>query len=426
MRDRNPEDVNHRELSTILKFSALISSSLNIEVVLDHAMKWAEEFMDAEASTIYELDEAKNEIFVRLARGEKKEPVRALTLKMGEGVAGFVILTRRPRILQDVTRSKRFSDKFDKITGFRTRSMICVPLLLRDKPIGALQVLNKREGKPFTRHDLELLTGMSQQIAVAIDNAHLYARMEARAELTAAELKKTQDRLIRSERLAAMGHLIQGIAHEIRNPVMTVGGFTRRIRRELGKDTRLGQYLDIIMEEMARLEGLVQKVHQMTELQETSLGLKRVEPVVVKALQGFEAAAAGKGIRIVKEIPPELPMIEMDRHQMVLALSHVIENAVDAMPGGGTLLLKARQDGRHLVIHVTDTGCGIPHEDLDGVYDPFFTSKTRGTGLGLTMVNQIVMNHRGEIKIVSEPQRGTTVEIRVPIPAEEGNKREST
>ncbi|MBN1104697.1 MAG: GAF domain-containing protein [Deltaproteobacteria bacterium] len=424
MRDRNPEDIRVRELATILKFSALISSSLNIEVVLDNAMRWVEEFMDAEASTIYELDEAKNEITVRLARGEKKGPVRSLTLKMGEGVAGLVVRTRKPKIIQDVARSKRFSDKFDKITGFTTRSMICVPLLLRDKTIGAVQVLNKRQGKPFTRHDLELLTALSQQIAVAMDNAHLYQLLAERFELTVAELKKTEEKLIRSERLAGLGNLVQGVAHEIRNPVTMIGGFTRRIRKELGSGHRLGKYIDIILEETTRLENLVQKVQQLAKVQATSLGLKRVEPVVQKALQGFEPAAARQGIRIVKEIPPELPRIDMDRHQMHLALSHVIENAVESMPNGGTLRLGVRQERRRLVIQVKDTGCGIPREDLDAVYDPFFTSKTRGAGLGLTTVHQIITNHHGEIRILSEPQRGTTVELRLPVP--EIEEREET
>ena len=135
--------------------------------------------------------------------------------------------------------------------------MICVPLILRDKPIGALQVINKKSRKPFTRSDLELLVGMSQQIGVAMENAKLYQRLEKKFELTEQELKTTQAKLIRSERLMAMGHLVQGIAHEIRNPIMTIGGFAHRIKKELREDNRLNKYIDIIMDESARLEKLV-------------------------------------------------------------------------------------------------------------------------------------------------------------------------
>ncbi|NIR16537.1 MAG: GAF domain-containing protein, partial [Desulfobacterales bacterium] len=157
------------ELDTILRFGSLINSSLNIEDVLNHAMKWAEEFMDAEASSVYELNRERNEIFIRLARGEKREPIRGIRLKVGEGIAGWVVKTGRPVVSQDVSKDKRFSDKYDKKTGFKTSSMICVPLIAKDEPIGALQVINKKSKKPFTQADFKLLTGMAQQIAVAME-----------------------------------------------------------------------------------------------------------------------------------------------------------------------------------------------------------------------------------------------------------------
>lgn len=416
MADRCGDDIHFKELSTILRFSALIASSLRIEVVLDNAMKWAEDFMDAEASSVYEVDEEKKELFVCVARGEKKEPVKQLTLKIGEGIAGYVVLTKRPKIVQDVRKSKRFSDKFDRITGFKTRSMICVPLVLRDHCIGALQVLNKRAGKRFTRNDLELLTSMSQLIAVAMENANLYRRLQERFELTEEELKKTQGKLIRSERLAAMGHLVQGVAHEIRNPVMTIGGFAQRIRREIGEDNRLTQYTEIIVEETARLENLVQKVRQLAEVQSSSLVLGDAEMAVSEAAQRIAPLAERQGVTLRKETPGELPPILMDRIQLVTALYNVLENALESMSEGGSLVLKAVLEDHAILISVADTGCGIDPHALEALYDPFVTSKARGAGLGLTMVYQIITNHNGEIKIHSELKKGTTVEIRLPVP----------
>ncbi|MBW1936700.1 MAG: GAF domain-containing protein, partial [Deltaproteobacteria bacterium] len=125
---KDMEKVYRKELVTMLKFGALINSSLNIERILETAMKWAEEFTRAEASSVYQLDEEKKLLLVRVARGEKKEPVRKIKLKLGEGIAGFVVKTGEPMVVQDVRKEKHFSDKFDKMTGFQTRSMICVPL----------------------------------------------------------------------------------------------------------------------------------------------------------------------------------------------------------------------------------------------------------------------------------------------------------
>jgi signal transduction histidine kinase len=409
------ENIYRKELATILRFSALIISSLNIEDVLDRAMKCAEEFIGAEASTVYELDEENGELRIRIARGEKKEPVKTITLELGEGIAGYVVQTGKPMVVQDVSKEKRFNDKFDRMTGFKTRSMICVPLILRDKPMGALEVLNKKSGDPFTRVELELLVGMAQQIIVAMENARLYRRMEEKVRTTTQELKIAQEKLIRSERLVAMGHLVQGVAHEIRNPITTIGGFAQRIKRELSENHKLTKYVNIIIGETARLEHLVTQVREFAEVQTANLSFERVTYPLRESLKRFEPLAKRLGVKIKTAIDRDLPPTKLDSPQMAIALSNVLENALESMPDGGTLTVKAARDDNYIAIKIEDTGCGIAPEKLDAIYDPFVTSKTRGAGLGLTMVHQVVMNHHGEINMSSGINKGTCVTIRLPI-----------
>jgi signal transduction histidine kinase len=414
LKKQSREALYRRELATILRFGALVSSSLTIDTVLDNAMKWAQEFMDAEASSIYELDGANNLLFVRLARGPKKEPVKGITLKLGEGVAGYVVQTGKAMVVHDVTKEKRFSDKFDRITGFKTRSMICVPLIVRNQPMGAIQVINKRSGKAFNRADLELLMSMAQLIAIAMENANLYEQMAEEIHSTTQELKVTQEKLIRTERLAAMGHLAQGLAHEIRNPVMTIGGFAQRIRNELSEG-KLLKYVEIIMDETARLENLVKQIHGFLDVQSASLREEGLASVIDEALTKIEHQADAQGVRIIRDVHVEGLAILMDSAQVLTALYNLLENAVESMPNGGILTFTAQREGSRLLITVKDTGCGIAKERLDSIYDPFVTSKTRGAGLGLTMVHQIIINHKGEIKITSEANRGTTASIRLPL-----------
>ena len=409
------EEINDRELHTILKFSALINSSLNIEDVLNSAMKWAEEFINAEASTIYELDKETNEIFIRIARGEKKDPVKRIRLKLGEGIAGNVVLSGEPIVVNDVCKEERFSDKYDKLTGFKTSSLICVPLMLRDISIGAIQVLNKKQQKPFTEEDLELLTAMAQQIVVAMENAKLFGRLEEKFELTEKELKTTQNRLIRSERLAAIGHLVNGVAHEIRNPIMTIGGFTNRIKDSVDEDSKLRKYTDIILSETARLERLVQQVREFSEVQSATLIPDSIPSVIETAIKTFSPLADTLNVNILTSIEDQLPQINIDSSQLVIALSNLIENALESMHEGGKISIEVKQIDNNLLISLKDTGSGIDPQELDSVYDPFFTSKTSGAGLGLTMVHQIINNHNGEIKINSQPSAGTIVEIRLPV-----------
>lgn len=415
MKDNPNGDIYLRELRTILEFSALINSSLKIESVLDNAMKCAEEFINAEASSIYELDDENKELFVRLARGEKKDPIKNIRLKLGEGIAGWVVQSGRPIVVHDVGKEKKFSDKYDKLTGFKTRSLICVPLILRGTTIGAIQVLNKKNEEPFSNADLEILTSMSQQIVVAMENAKLYQRLEKKFELTTQELRSTQKALIRSERLAAMGNLVNGVAHEIRNPITVIGGFIKRIKNLKKNDHDVRKYSDIILSETARLERLVIKVRELSEVQSAELRPAKLETVVDKILERFKSLADGKNIKIILSIDPDLPIINLDSSQMVTALSNLFENALESMRDNGRLELKVNiRDNDSVIITIKDSGAGIPSEKIGSVYDPFVTSKTEGAGLGLTMVYQIVMNHHGEIGITSGEGEGTEVTIVLP------------
>ena len=415
-KEETREALYRRELATILRSSALINSSLNIEEVLDNAMKWAEDFMGAEASTVYELEERKNELVVRLARGEKKEPVQRVTLKVGEGIAGTVVKTGKPMVVQDVSQEKKFTDKIDRLTGFRTKSAICVPLMLRNSPMGALEVINKRSGEPFNRSDLEILYAIAQQVSVALENANLYRRLEESFAVTTQELRITQSKLIRTERLASMSNLVQGVAHGIRNPITTIGGFARRIKKELGDNQqKLEKYVDIILDETARLENIVKRVHDFTETQSYSPTLERIEPIVEGVLHVAMPLADQQRVRIVKEIAPDLTPVRLDSIQITIAFANIVENALEAMPLGGTLTLKALPEDHFVVILIKDSGCGIPKEQLTAIYDPFVTSKSKGVGLGLTLVHQVISNHHGDIRITSEVQKGTVVTVRLPL-----------
>ncbi len=409
------KDIYHRELSILLKSSSIINSSLQIKDVLDSAMKAAEEFMEAEASSVFDFDQEKGEISVRLARGEKGGSIQDRKLKPGEGVASWVIESGKPLVVEDVQKESRFSDRFDSETGFTTRSLICVPLIIRKKTIGALQVINKKNEGPFTGDDLELLTALAQQIAVAIDNAKLYQRLEGNFKLTARELKIVQQRLIRSERLAAMANLVQGVSHEVRNPIMSIGGFAARMKAGLGKDHKFQKYLDIILKETSRLEKVVRDVKELSEMYTVYLQPVNLNNLVSEVIEDFSPALSRQSIHMEADIEKALPTIILDRAQISRALKNIIQNSIDAMPKGGTIKLKARLVVSRIQIVVKDSGMGINGDKIDSIHDPFVTSKTTGAGLGLTIVYQIVKNHHGEIDIKNRGGKGTVVILDLPV-----------
>ncbi len=409
------DDIYHRELNTLIKFGSLINSSLKIETVLDNAMNCAEEFIHAEASTIYEKDEEKNDLFIRLARGAKKDPIKGIRVKLGEGIAGYVVETGMPMIINDVRNEKRFSIRLDQLTGFRTTSLICIPLFVKGKTIGALQVLNKKTGEGFNDRDIEILTSLSQLIAVAIENARLYQRLENDYQLTSQNLKAARETLIRTERAAAMGQLVNSVAHEIRNPVMVIGGFAKRLKSHLRQDPEAYNYTEIILGETARLERLVKQVHRLAEVQGADLKPGSVIQVIGRIIKTFEATAKKQGVIFDISVDKALPDINLDEEQLYTALSNIFENALESMTDGGNLNLTAKINETHLVIEVNDTGTGIEDDEIDSIYDPFVTSKKTGAGLGLTMVHQIIMNHCGEITVKSRKNKGTHIEIMLPV-----------
>lgn len=398
-----------------MKSSALINSSLQTVDVLNYAMKAAEEFTEAEASSVYELDTETGEIFFRLARGEKGGVIQSRRLKPGEGIAGCVIESGKPMVVEDVQRETRFSDRFDRETGFKTRSLICVPLTIRGKTIGALQVINKKNGVPFTEEDTELLTALAQQIAVALDNAKLYQRLEENFQLTAEELKVTQRKLIRTERSAAIANLVQAVAHEVRNPIMSIGGFAARMKEGLEEDHKFRRYLDIILQETSRLEKVVQDVKELSEMQTVYLQPANMNDLLSGVIEDFSPAMSRESIDLVTDIEENLPTITIDRAQISRALKNIIQNSIEALPTGGTIELKARKADSHIRIVVKDSGIGIDEDKFDSILEPFVTSKPTGAGLGLTMVYQIIKNHQGEIDIKRGSDKGIVVTLDIPV-----------
>jgi len=223
------------------------------------------------------------------------------------------------------------------------------------------------------------------------------------------------DKLNCSERLLATDSLVQGIAHEIRNPITAIGGFARRIKKRLNGEPEIREYIDIILQESERLENLVTRVSELSNILSPRLMLDDVSNVLNQIVDRFGPRVKKQGVSLETDIRQGLPLAEIDSSQLITAFSNIIENALEAMPNGGKIILKARRDGDHIMITIADTGRGISEKHVDSLYDPFFTSKTRGSGLGLTIVRQVAENHKAGIRIESNEKKGALVALCLPI-----------
>ncbi len=232
------------------------------------------------------------------------------------------------------------------------------------------------------------------------------------------ELQRLRDEVERSRRLAAVGSLAAGVAHEIRNPLSSLKGFATYFRQRYGGVPDDVKMADIMIQEVDRLNRVITELLEFSRPVELKRKTTDAASLVRHAADTIERQAREKGVVLRTEIAPGLPPVLVDPDRMTQVLLNLFLNALAAMERGGVLSVGlALQDGRTLRITVGDTGTGIRKEDLGRVFDPYFTTKPSGTGLGLAIVHRIIESHGGEIRLESEPGRGTVFTILLPVGA---------
>jgi len=410
----SPNDAGRDKIHTIAEISTLINSSLDIKEVLNNSLAAVEQFIAVETSSIFELDTASGELYFRCARGKKGAKLQDLRLKLGEGIAGYVAQTERPVISPDVHRDPRFQGLFDDLSGFTTHSILCVPLKAKNRLIGVLELLNKRDATDFDQEDLYIVSILANQIGIALDNARLYQKLQEKLLVTVEELKFTQSKLFQTERLAALGKLAQGVAHEVRNPVAIIGGMAHLLEKKIPAADPGQDLLREITAAALRLERMVKEIESFARLPAPYLVSTDISRVIHASLAEFNEPLACGGISVEVQIPPELPPVPLDAYLLGQVFHHLLENALEAMPSGGKLTLTLALEAKSIRITIQDTGPGITAEILPLVFDPFFSTKPQGTGMGLTIAHRIMSEHKGEVRLCSTPEVGTSVDLRLP------------
>lgn len=294
--------------------------------------------------------------------------------------------------------------------------------------------VSRRITKPL--QDLRTLSRTSQQVAGG--------NMQARASTTAGgevgqlassfnemldQLEDAQGQLVQSEKMASLGQLAAGVAHELNNPLTTVLLFSEALLRDQQADPAAAADLQIILRETERCRRIVASLldfarQNQLDAAEIDLNLLIRETIGVEKLHGRY-----QNIRIDTKLDPDLPNIQADRVQLRTVIGNLMANAADAMPAGGKLILRTYQvPGYQIGLDVEDTGEGITPENQSRLFTPFFTTKPpgKGTGLGLSIVYGIIKMHRGQIQVASQPGRGTTFQIHLPIKQVEITLTDST
>jgi two-component system, sporulation sensor kinase E len=238
------------------------------------------------------------------------------------------------------------------------------------------------------------------------------------------EKRSKEARLRRAESLASLTTLAAGVAHEIKNPLGSMGIHLQLIQKKMaGKDCidvkDIAQHLGVMAEEVDRLNRIVVDFLFAVKPMDTRLEDGDLNKVVEELIEFVKPELDQAGVTIVAELSGALPLLRLDPRYVKQALLNLIKNAVAAMPGGGTLTVETRRAGAEVQMRVSDTGTGIPEEIMDKIFEPYFTTKPFGTGLGLTIVFKIAKEHFGDISVSSRMGEGTTVTISFPVPQKE-------
>ena len=296
-------------------------------------------------------------------------------------------------------------------------SFAAAPLFVAGRPTGLVIVDNFVTGKPISEGDLRFLHLMTMAAQGYLENMLLYEELETKVESLKRSnelLQEHRTRLAKLQQLSALGEMAANVAHEIRNPLVSIGGFARSLHDDKTNDDPDYPYLKIIVDEVSRLEKVVTNLLSFAKPMRAKFQLVSPREVIQQAIAIVEPEFADDGLQIVTRIDRSTSMSWLDQHLIRHMLLNLINNARRAMRPGGKLTISSRISGGTIRIAVRDTGRGIPKENIDKIFEPFFTTRSTGTGLGLSIVHNIVKTHGGSITVKSKVGSGTTFLITLP------------
>jgi signal transduction histidine kinase len=406
-----------RALAAVHAAGREIASSLDLDRTLRLVMEKAVETLPMDAGAIFIRDEAAQ--VYRVVVSHNLPPDQVDQIKFGfdeEGVPGWAVKHRQPLIVNDARLDERVHPV---VRQAGILSVLAMPLISRERPLGALNLFS-RQTRAFNEAALQLSQVFADQAAVFLDNARLMgelrqwaAELERRVADRTRQLEQKQAQIIQAEKSAAIGRLAASVAHEVNNPLQAIALHLQLLFEEnLSADGH--QLLQVVETEFGRIATIVGRLLDFQQPQADQKRSWPVDQILAAVFALTERQLARAAVELEAQIAADLPPVAAVGDQLKQVFLNLILNGVEAMPQGGRLTVRARAEADAVCVSFQDSGAGIPPESLERLFEPFFTTKRGGSGLGLAVTQEIVINHGGRITAENGPSGGAIFTVMLP------------
>lgn len=402
---------------TLCEVANVLNSSLDSEQVLTLILEQLARVVHYDSASVMLVSDGMLKLVADRGFQAENRPFPPLPVERLAHVQR-VLESRQPVIVPDINADP---DWLHRPETANMRCWLGVPLVVQGQVIG---LLNLGHGQPgfYTSRDARIAQTFAGQAAGAIANARLYADLQRQME----DLKRTQAQLIQSAKMAAVGGLAAGVAHELNSPLTSILGFAELLLWNTSLDDPRREDLSIIVAEAQRARGIVRNLLDFSRQAESSRKPVDINCLLQETLSLLRWQIENGGVNLKESYADHLPLLPLAANRIKQVFLNLITNALHAMPSGGTLSVSTGQIGAEVVVQLSDTGIGIPAEHLPRIFDPFFTTRPagQGTGLGLPVSLSIIQEHGGRITVESQVGQGSTFTLWLPVPASDENLSE--
>lgn len=399
-------------LTRITEISAALNSQVKLKPLLDSIMAASVEIAEAEAASVLLWDPKTNELrFATTTTGDENDALVGIPVPLEGSIAGTVLMENRTVMVNDVRRDRRHYGGVDKQVDFQTRSVLGVPMRVKNRVIGVLEAVNKRV-LPWTADDASNLAILAGQAAVALESAQMVSA-----------LQRANDELSRLDQLKSS--FISIASHELRTPLGVILGYASFLQET--RDTEVRELADKVVGSALQLRGIIEDLTNLSYIEQNPTNLVLTSTPLANFLGEIVHDALGlsnaKKHRLQYVPPTPEILVDVDVARMTMAITNVLNNAIRFTPEGGRIIVQTKvQSSRQVWVMISDTGIGLAKEELERIFDRFYqvddhlTRREGGLGVGLSISRAMVVAHGGRIWATSAGlDQGTTVTIALPL-----------